>query len=71
MTSHVQITQDSKFAISVECLKEEAKEEINFSHEDKRCNCLQIGSVIFDGCVQVWPKYSKQSLQNLFNAERN
>ena len=43
---HAQITQNSEFAISLQYLKKEVSDEIDFLHADKQENLLQIDTMI-------------------------
>ena len=43
---HVQITQKNKFAISLQYLKKELSNEVDFLHADKHENLLQIDIMI-------------------------
>ena len=56
---HVQITQNNKFAISLQYLKEEWVIEVDFLHEDKHEGFPQIDSIIFDGDGKAFPKLPK------------
>ena len=59
MARHAQITQNNKFAISLQYLKKELSDEVDFLHADKHESLLQIDSMILMGMV----KHS-QSSQN-------
>ena len=59
VASHAQITQNEKFAISLQCFKKELSDEVNFLHADKHESLLQIDTMILMGMV----KHS-QSSQN-------
>ena len=59
MARHAQITQNSNFAISLQCLKE-LNEETDFMHADMYESLLQIGSMILIGMVE-----HSQSSQNI------
>ena len=59
MARHAQITQNNKFAISLQYLKKEVSDEVDFLHADKHESFLQIDTVIFDGDGQTF-----QSSQN-------
>ena len=59
MTRHAQITQNSKFATSLQYLKKELSAEVNFWHPDKHESFLQIDSMILMGIVKHF-----QSSQN-------
>ena len=52
MTSHAQTTQNNKFAISLQYLKKEMRDKVDFLHTDKYENLLQIGSMILIGVVK-------------------
>ena len=54
MARHAQITQNNKFAISLQYLKKEVCDEV-----DKYESFLQIGTMIFDGDDQAFPKFPK------------
>ena len=59
MTSNALITQNSKFAISLQYFKKEFSDEVDFLHVDKYESFLQIDNMIFDGDGQVFPKFPK------------
>ena len=42
MVRHAQITQNSKFAISLQCLKKELSDEGDFLHADKYQSFLKV-----------------------------
>ena len=46
LSRHVQITQNNRFAISLQCLKKEVSNEANFLHADKHESLLQIDTMI-------------------------
>ena len=52
MARHAQITQNSEFAISLQYLKKEVSDEIDFLHADKQENLLQIDTMILMGMVK-------------------
>ena len=54
-----QITQTNKFAISLQYLKKEVTDEVDFLHADKHGNFLQIDTMIFEVGGQAFPKFSK------------
>ena len=56
---HAQSTQNDKFALSLQHLKERARDEVDCSHADKHQNFHQVDTVIFVGCGQACPKHSK------------
>ena len=59
MSRHAQITQNNKFAISLQYLKKEVRDKVDFLHADKHESFLQIDTMIFDGNGQAFPKFSK------------
>ena len=59
MTRNALITQNSKFAISLQYFKKEFSDEVDFLHVDKYESFLQIDNMIFDGDGQVFPKFPK------------
>ena len=59
MARHVQITQNNKFANSLQYLKTEVSHEVSFLHADKHESFLQIDTMTFDGDVQAFPKFPK------------
>ena len=59
MARHIQITQNNKFAISLEYLKKEVSDEVDFLHADKHESLLQIDTMILTGIVR-----HSQSSQN-------
>ena len=52
MTRHTQITQNSKFAISLQYLKKEVSDEIDFLRTDKHESLLQIDTMTLIGIVK-------------------
>ena len=46
---HAQITQNSKFAITLKYIKKEVSGEVDSLHVDKHESFLQIDTMIFDG----------------------
>ena len=62
VTRHTQITQDSKFAVSLQYLKKELSDEVDFLHADKHESLLQIDSMILMGIV----KHSQSSQHSMF-----
>ena len=56
---HAQSTQNNKFAISLQHLKENIKDEVDFWSEDKHQRFLQIDTVILSVCDQACPNYPK------------
>ena len=59
VTGNAQITQSSKFAISLQCFKKEASEEVDFLYVDKHESFRQINSGIFERNAQAFPKFPK------------
>ena len=56
---HAQITQSNKFAISLQHLKKEVNDEVDFLDADKHECFLQFDTMVFDGDGQAFPKFSK------------
>ena len=52
VSRHAQITQNNKFAISLQYLKKELSDEVDFLHVDKHESLLQIDSMILIGMVK-------------------
>ena len=59
VAKHAEITQNNKFAISLQYLKKEASDEVDFLHADKHESFLQTDTMIFGGMVK-----DSQSSQN-------
>ena len=59
---HAQITQNNKFAISLQYLKKEVSDEVDFLHADKHESLLQTDTVILIGMV----KHSQSSQKRKF-----
>ena len=59
---HTQITQNNKFAISLQYLKNESSDEVGFLHADKNESLLQVDSMILMGMV----KHSQSSQNRKF-----
>ena len=62
MARHVQITQNNKFAISLQYLKKEVSNEVVCLHADKHESLLQIDTMILMGIV----KHSQSSQNSKF-----
>ena len=54
-----QSTQTGKFTISLQYLKENVKDEVDFLPADKHQRFLQIDSIILGVCEQACPHYPK------------
>ena len=63
---HAQITQNNKFAISLQYFKKEVCDEVNFFHAEKNESFLQIDTMIFNGDGQTFPKFPKQQDFDVF-----
>ena len=61
MASHAKITPKNKFAISLQCLKKEVRDEVDFLHIDKHKSFQQIDTMIFDGDGQAFPNSQKST----------
>ena len=61
LTRYVQTTQNNKFAISLQHLK-----EADFLHADKRESFLQIDIIIVDKDAQALLKFTKQQFCSVF-----
>ena len=59
MIRHAHITQNNKVAISLQYIKKEVSDEIDFSHVDKHESSLQIDTMIFDRGGQTFSKCPK------------
>ena len=60
MAIHAQITENNKFAISLQYLKKEVSDEVYlFLHAYKHESVLQIDAMIFDGRWSSIPKVPK------------
>ena len=59
MARHAQITLKNKFAISLQYLKKEVSDEVDFLHADKHESFLQIDTIIFDEDGQALSKFTK------------
>ena len=65
MASHAQISQNSKFSISLQYLKKEMNDEVDFF--DKHESFLQIDAMILMGIAQHSQSPQIASLQHLYN----
>ena len=59
MARHAQISQNNKFAISLQYLKNEVSDEVDFLHAENHKSFLQINTMIFDGDGQAFPMFPK------------
>ena len=57
MARHAQISQNNKFAISLQYLKKELSDEVDFLHADKHESMLQIDGMILMGDGQAFAKF--------------
>ena len=57
VAKHAQSTQNNKFTISLEYIKENLKDKVYFLLADKRQRCLQIDTIILGVCGQACPSY--------------
>ena len=71
MARHAQITQNNKFAISLQYLKKELSDEVDFLHADKHESLLQIDSMILMGMVKDSQSSKIANLQCLYNISKN
>ena len=56
---HAQITQNNKFAISLQYLKKEVQDKVDFLHAYKHESFLQIDTMIFNENGKAFPKFLK------------
>ena len=59
VVSHAQITQNNKFVISLQYLKKEVNDEVDFFHADKHESFLHIDTMIFHGDSQAFTNLPK------------
>ena len=59
MAKHAQIIQNNKFSISVQYLKKEVSDEVDFLYVDMYESFLEIDALIFEGDGQAFPKLPK------------
>ena len=64
MAKQVQITQNNKFAISLQYPKKEVCDKVDFLVADKHKSFLQIDTMISDGDGQAFPKSPKYQVSN-------
>ena len=57
MARHAQIFQNNKFAISLQYLKKELSDEVDFLHADKHESMLQVDGMILMGDGQAFAKF--------------
>ena len=62
MARHAHITENNKFAISLQDLKKEVSDAVDFLHTDKHESLLQIDNMILPEMV----KYSQSSQNSKF-----
>ena len=59
MARHAQMTQNDKFSFSLQYLKKEESDEVDFLHADKHKSFQQVHTIIFDGDAQAFLKFLK------------
>ena len=62
MARHAQITQNNKYAISLQYLQKEVSDEVDFLYVDKHSSLLQIDTMILIGIF----KHSQSSQNSRF-----
>ena len=70
MARHAQITQNIEFAISLQYLKKEVSDEVDFLHADKHESLLQIDTMILMGWLSILKVSIIASLQCLCNISK-
>ena len=58
-TKNTKNTKNNKFVISLQYLKKEVSDEVNFLRVDKNESFLQIDAMIFDGDGQAFARFPK------------
>ena len=53
---HTQITQNSKLVMSLQYLKKERRDEVDFLHEDKHQTILKVDNINLGGHGKACPK---------------
>ena len=53
VTRHAESTQSNKFVISLQCLNENIKDEVEFLAADKHENFLEVDSITLSVCSQA------------------
>ena len=66
VAKHVQSSQNNKFAISMQYLKKEMSDEVDFLRADKHESFLQINTMIFGGDGQAFSKFPKLLVSDVF-----
>ena len=56
---HVQSSQNNKFVVSLQYLKENMKDEVEFKPADKYQRFLQIDTIILRVCGKAYPNFKK------------
>ena len=70
MARHAHITQNNKFAISLQDLKKEVSDAVDFLHADKHESLLQIDTMISMEMVKYSQSSQIESLQCLYNISK-
>ena len=64
---HVQTTEDNKFAISLQYVKKEVSDAVDFLHTDKHETLVHKLIIrFFDGYGQAFAKFQKKQVCNVF-----
>ena len=66
ISKHSQSSQNSRFATSLQYLKKEVIDKVDFLHADKHQSFLQGDAIIINGHDQAFSKYSKYQVCNIF-----
>ena len=66
MVRHVQITKNNKFAISLQHVKKEVSDAVDFFYGISMKACYKLILIFFDGYGQSLPKFPKKQVCNVF-----
>ena len=66
LTRHAQSTQNSKFVMSLQYLKKEGRDEVDFLHADRHQTILQADIINLGGHGQACQSYPKQQVCKTF-----
>ena len=61
VSRHALSTQNNKYVVSLQYLKNKLSFEVDVVHADKHESLLHVDSIIFDGVGQACPKYLGKS----------
>ena len=68
---HAHITQNKKIAVSLQYIKKEVNDEIDFLYVNNHESSLEIDTMVFDEDGQIFQKFPKYQVCNVFTKSQH